>query len=151
VRRNPSLKRSANGRPSGPVWRYAVRFRQPGPGALLSSPPQLEHNDSMDYNRRPVTELLRGPLLHTPQGWVVIATGLIYAVAALLGLVFGVNPLFAKTSSTFFVLCVGWPFITFLYFVRSSAPHFAPSKVRAVELAITAILPLGFAFWNAYV
>ena len=31
---NPSLKRSANGRPPGPVWRYAVHFRQPGPGVL---------------------------------------------------------------------------------------------------------------------
>ena len=31
---NPSLKRSGNGRPPGPVWRYAVHFRQPGPGVL---------------------------------------------------------------------------------------------------------------------
>jgi hypothetical protein len=35
---NPSLKRSANGRPPGPVWRYTVHFRQPGPGVLPSSP-----------------------------------------------------------------------------------------------------------------
>ena len=35
---NPSLKRSANGRPPGPVWRYAVHFHQPGPGVLPSSP-----------------------------------------------------------------------------------------------------------------
>ncbi|CAD5373040.1 conserved hypothetical protein [Rubrivivax sp. A210] len=35
---NPSLKRSANGRPPGPGWRYAVHFRQPGPGVLPSSP-----------------------------------------------------------------------------------------------------------------
>ena len=35
---NPSLKRSANGRPPGPVWRYAVHFRQPGPGILPLSP-----------------------------------------------------------------------------------------------------------------
>jgi hypothetical protein len=34
VRPNPSLKRSTNGRPPGPVWRYAVLFRQPGPGGL---------------------------------------------------------------------------------------------------------------------
>ena len=34
ARPNPSLKRSANGRPPGPVWRYAVHFRQPGPGVL---------------------------------------------------------------------------------------------------------------------
>ena len=26
---NPSLKRSANGRLPGPVWQYAVHFRQP--------------------------------------------------------------------------------------------------------------------------
>ena len=31
VRPNHSLKRSANGRPPGPVKRYAVHFRQPGP------------------------------------------------------------------------------------------------------------------------
>ena len=38
TRPNPSLKRSANGRPPGPVWRYAVHFRQPGPSVLPSSP-----------------------------------------------------------------------------------------------------------------
>ena len=35
---NHSLKRSANGRPPGPVWWYAVHFHQPGPGVLPSSP-----------------------------------------------------------------------------------------------------------------
>ena len=35
---NPSLKRSTNGRPPGPVWRYAVHFRQLGPGVLPSPP-----------------------------------------------------------------------------------------------------------------
>ncbi len=39
---NPSLKRSANGKPLGPVWRYAVQFRQPGPGGLPLSPAYLE-------------------------------------------------------------------------------------------------------------
>ena len=42
VRHNPSLKRSANGRPPGPVWRYAVHFRQPGPGVLPLAPAYLE-------------------------------------------------------------------------------------------------------------
>ena len=35
---NPSLKRSANGRPPGPGLRYSVHFRQPGPGVLPLSP-----------------------------------------------------------------------------------------------------------------
>ena len=38
VRPNPSLKRSANGRPPGPGRRYGVHFRQPGPGVLPLSP-----------------------------------------------------------------------------------------------------------------
>jgi hypothetical protein len=38
MRPNPSLKRSANGRPPSPGRRYAVHFRQPGLGALPSSP-----------------------------------------------------------------------------------------------------------------
>ena len=35
---NPSLKRSANGRPPGPGLRYGVHFLSPGPGVLPSSP-----------------------------------------------------------------------------------------------------------------
>ncbi len=35
---NPSLKRSANGRPPGPGHRYGVHFLWPGPGALPLSP-----------------------------------------------------------------------------------------------------------------
>jgi hypothetical protein len=42
VRHNTSVKRSANGRPPSPVWRYAVHFRQPGLGVLPSSPAYLE-------------------------------------------------------------------------------------------------------------
>ena len=35
---NPSLKRSANGRPPGPGRQYGVHFCQPGPGVPPSSP-----------------------------------------------------------------------------------------------------------------
>ena len=35
---NPSLKLSPNGGPPGPVWRYAVHFRQSGPGVPPSVP-----------------------------------------------------------------------------------------------------------------
>ncbi len=39
---NPSLKRSPDGRPPGPVWRYAVHVRQPRLGGLSSMPDYLE-------------------------------------------------------------------------------------------------------------
>ena len=39
---NPSFKRSANGMPPSPAWRYAVHFHQSGLGVLPLVPPQLE-------------------------------------------------------------------------------------------------------------
>ena len=39
---NPSFEARPNGKPPGPAWRYAVHFRQPGPGVLPLVPPQLE-------------------------------------------------------------------------------------------------------------
>ncbi|CAD5374026.1 hypothetical protein RA210_U460007 [Rubrivivax sp. A210] len=38
ARPNPSLKRSANGRPPGPGRWYAVHFHRSGPGVLPLSP-----------------------------------------------------------------------------------------------------------------
>jgi hypothetical protein len=38
VKPNPSLNRSTNGGPPGPVWRYTVHFRQPGPGVPPLAP-----------------------------------------------------------------------------------------------------------------
>jgi hypothetical protein len=38
LRPNPSFNRRANGTPPGPVWRYAVHFRQPGPGGAPLPP-----------------------------------------------------------------------------------------------------------------
>ena len=40
---DPSLKRSDNGKPPGPVWQYTVHFRQPGPGVQPLSPAWLNH------------------------------------------------------------------------------------------------------------
>ena len=39
---NPSVEARPNGKSPGPVWRYAVHCRQPGPGALPPVPPHLE-------------------------------------------------------------------------------------------------------------
>ena len=39
---NPSFDARPNGKPPGPARRYAVHFRQSGPGVSPSAPPQLE-------------------------------------------------------------------------------------------------------------
>ena len=64
---NLSLKRSANGRPPVPGWRYAVHFHQPGPAVLPSSPDaksqsrsnQLVNSNSKARRQRNVTGLWR--------------------------------------------------------------------------------------------
>jgi hypothetical protein len=42
LRPNHSVEARPNGNAPGPVWRYAVHFRQPGPGASPSVPPHLK-------------------------------------------------------------------------------------------------------------
>ena len=104
----------------------------------------------MDYDRLPVTQLLRGPVLHTPQGWVVLASVALYAGLALLAALIGVSPVLAKTPGAFFVVCVSWPLITFLMYVRSNAPSFSPSLSGAVHVAIVALCPIAYAGWRFY-
>ena len=104
----------------------------------------------MNYDRRPVTDLLRGPLLHTPQGWVVLASVALYALIALVGAYLGVSPLVAKSPSPFFFMCLIWPAITFLFYVRSSHPNFDASLSRALHVAIAALAPVAFVLWRVY-
>jgi hypothetical protein len=102
----------------------------------------------MGYDRRPVVDLLRGPLLHTPQGWVVLASGILYGLVALAGAYLGVSPSIAQSPGAFFAICVSWPLITFLFYVRSSSPHFKASVSQAVRVAVAALAPVGYVLWR---
>lgn len=104
----------------------------------------------MSFDRRPVMDLLRGPLLHTPQGWVVLASGVLYLVVALAGAYLGVSSSVAKSPGAFFTICVAWPAITFLFFVRSSSPHFRASVAQAVHVAVAALAPVGYVLWRMF-
>jgi hypothetical protein len=102
----------------------------------------------MGYDRRPVMDLLRGPLLHTPQGWVVLASGILYGLVALAGAYLGVSLSIAQSPGAFFAICVSWPLITFLFYVRSSSPHFKASVSQAVRVAVAALAPVGYVLWR---
>ncbi|WP_310568189.1 hypothetical protein [Hydrogenophaga sp.] len=104
----------------------------------------------MNFDHRPITELLRGPVLHTPQGWVVLATGALYARLALLTHTIGTSPSLGKTSSEIVVVCAFWPLIPFLMFVRTSGPEFRPSVATATYLAAAAVAPFVYAGWRLH-
>ena len=63
----PSFEARPDGKPPGPDWRYAVHFRQSGPGVLPSVPPQLERcaiggSRVLDYARSMNANLRKLPI-----------------------------------------------------------------------------------------
>lgn len=98
----------------------------------------------MTYANQPVAKLLRGPLLRTPQGWLVLA-GL--AGYWLLALLFGIGaliPPLGKDLGSAVVVCLAWPLITFLYFVKNGLPDFEASWGRAAMVGACVLAPVAY-------
>ena len=98
----------------------------------------------MSYDQRPVSDLLRGPLLHTPQGWIVLASAFVCLVLALLYWGGVLDLPRAKTLDMVLTCCIFWPFITFLQFLKYNAPDFSPSWGNALLAAILAFAPIAY-------
>ena len=104
----------------------------------------------MDYTRQPVTALLRGPLVSTPQGLVVITCAVAYLGLAVAYLAFGLSPPLGKTRGAAVVVCVSWPLIIFLVFVKQGIPSFAPSLAKSLFLTLYASAPILYVLWLRY-
>jgi hypothetical protein len=96
----------------------------------------------MDYTRESVLHLLRGPLVHTPQGLACVAFGFL---AVLVGAIsFFVPPHVAawplfRAGPALFV----WPFGLFCGFCYLSyRDNFKSSYVSAVLISIAGLVPL---------
>jgi hypothetical protein len=102
----------------------------------------------VDYGKLPVTDLLRGPLLHTPQGLIVVVYALVYLGAGAVVWLLQLPPPIGKTLEVFLTLCLLWPFIVFLMFVRHSNPAFNPSWTTASWIAVYGALPALFRIYD---
>jgi hypothetical protein len=92
----------------------------------------------MDYERSSVVSLLRGPLLFTPQGWVVLATALLcWTGVAYVWLTHEAGPMEAFQSRTVALFGL-WPFLVFLFYVRLCTPHFQASWSQTMLLTVSA-------------
>lgn len=101
----------------------------------------------MDYARQSVASLLRGPLLFTPQGKVVLFTWVVFWAWGAYVLYTGSALPFKKDVGSALVIAASWPFIVFLLFVRGSMPYFKASWGKACYLAlVAAALPLYLAY-----
>lgn len=102
----------------------------------------------MDYSNQPLSNLLRGPLLNTPQGRVVIAAAISYlALAVFISLGLVVPPIKSGVSGAI-AGCLAWPFFVFLFFVKNGLPSFKPSWFEAAFLAFCSVLPVGVVLWR---
>jgi hypothetical protein len=104
----------------------------------------------VDYSRQSVAALFRGPLVSTPQGWVVVASAVAYAALALAFAFFGLGPPLGKGVAAAVTLCLLWPFVVFLLFVKHGLPSFAPSWSNAVFIAVCAAAPVLYFVWRSY-
>jgi len=102
----------------------------------------------MDYTRQSVTSLFRGPLLHTPQGIVVLSYVFAYFLYAFLIGVLDVAPPFGWQVGKIVALCVSWPIILFLYFVKNNQPAFEASIAAAGWLVFYGAAPFLFILWR---
>jgi hypothetical protein len=104
----------------------------------------------MDYSAQSVTALLRGPLITTPQGWVVIFAAIVYFTLAVTFGAFDLAPQLVKSPSVAITICIFWPFIVFLQFVKSGLPSFKPSILSAVITGLYAAAPFIYVGWKLW-
>src|SRR6218665_221213 len=150
--------------PSGLPGRLPVRLcggvmgvlLRPGPGVAGGrlSParvpgPTRSHlflpnpNLAMDHLRSPVLSLLRGPLLFTPQGWVVLLTLLACGAGAAVVWAGGSVWPFGPDAGRALSLLLAWPVLVFLFYIRLCMPHFRASWRDTALLTMSALsLPL---------
>ncbi|MES2832056.1 MAG: hypothetical protein V4695_08690 [Pseudomonadota bacterium] len=96
----------------------------------------------MDYSNREVSALFQGPLRSTPQDWVVLFCAFVYLVLALVLYIFEIAPPFGKSVSTAIAICISWPLVVFLVFVKQGIPSFAPSWRGAVYIGVVSAMPV---------
>jgi hypothetical protein len=96
-----------------------------------------------------VGAFIRGPLVHTQQGIVVLVFSALYLVAAFLFAFADVAPPSPWRQANAVGLSLVWPFILVLLFVRSGYPDFSPSWRSALWLTACAITPGALTIWRA--
>jgi hypothetical protein len=102
----------------------------------------------VDYSKQSVAAVIRGPLVHTPQGLVVILAGVVYFGLALVFGATGITPPADQSTGSAVFFCLFWPFVLFLLFVKHGVPSFNPSWGNAAFLALCALMPVGFVIWG---
>ena len=98
----------------------------------------------MNYSNESIFALLRGPLLRTPQGLVVLLNGVVYLTLAIAYGVLDFTPPVNKTPETAVAFCLGWPLIFFMMWIKQGIPSFKASGWDAAFLILVACVPAAY-------
>jgi hypothetical protein len=98
----------------------------------------------MDYSRQSVGKLFRGPLLHTPQGVVLLISIAVYLSGAALFFFFDISPPFGWTAGKASGVFIAWPILLFALFIKQNMPEFVPSWPKAIWQSFYAVAPFVF-------
>ena len=104
----------------------------------------------MDYGKSSISELIRGPLVRTPQGLVFLSFSLGYLLCGLAFLWAGMQPpLPFRNRDVAATCCFVWPFMLFILFLKGGlADSFVPSWTRAAWQAVYAMMPVAYILWG---
>jgi len=101
----------------------------------------------MDWTRSSIWNFIRGPVLHTPEGWAFLAGGLVSLLFAALGWLapeaVSRNPATGTGQALLFSM---WPFALFTVYMMFCAPSFRPAVFTTVLMLCAAAFP----FWLVY-
>jgi hypothetical protein len=101
----------------------------------------------MDWTRSSVGGFIRGPVLHTPEGWTFLAGTLLSLLFAalhwLIPEVVSRNPAIAMGQGMIFAI---FPFALFTVYMAFCAPTFRPAVFTSVLMLCAAAFP----FWLIY-
>lgn len=115
--------------------------------AQRESNPALKSESNLGWYVEPLSALFRGPVLHTPEGLIMLTGGLASILFAFLSYFvpswIGIPPNRSDIHATTFVL---WPILLFVFYIKFCASDFRSSLFSSLLTLIVAGTPFYMMF-----
>ncbi len=115
--------------------------------AQRESSPALKAGSNLGWYGEPLSALFRGPILHTPEGLIMLVGSLTSVLFAFLSFFLpswiGLSSNRSEINATVFGI---WPIVLFVFYIKFCAPDFKPRVYSSLLVLCSAGLPFYMAF-----
>lgn len=103
----------------------------------------------MDWSRQPISKVIRGPMLHTTEGLLLIIGSFVSLLFAFLAwLQPNLIHLWHRSSTLGEVVLFGtWPIILLVIFVALGSPNFRPNWFTTLFMLCAVSFPFYLVYW----